>query len=611
MKLAEKSQARLKYMTIAISRFWFSTASFLLAMFTILVSIQNSRISYDSQILSLISAGMLGIVAQLTFERFFSKQEKIRWIFYGGSLILSFLYYLFLNGRDIWNYPNSVRAAILMFILLMSSVWIPAVKQEEFAFSKSFIIFIKSFFTSFLYSLVLNIGLFLILGAFAFLISQVEFTLFAQTAAIIWSGFFPIYFLSLIPIYPTDDDINEEYQQAINVPKFLEILLSYIIIPLIIAYSFILLLYILQNLTQGFWQNSLLEPLLVSYVIVGWFTLFSIDTFTSNITRLFKKFFPPILLIVTTLQGVSSLVKLRTFGLTDGRYLILLLVIFSIVSSVIYLFAHPKIYLIPALLIALSILSIFPYIDAISLATRSQVKQLETVLTDNNMLVDNRVIPDGSIPETEKQKIVDSYNYLRKVNMLYQVEALSLQPNQTIDFTSTFGFNSWSLTTPEKPIDPTDPDEEIHPITYTVRIDPTFILQIDTSDQEMIIPLSVYQRKFGIYDSNIPISYQNQHYIITWEEEFIDQSDESKGRKMALHLEDEQQNLLADYDLNFLLDLVKATSGDYEFTLSPDDLTFSEQFDDLLLTLYVTNLSYDEYDYLSLDFYLGISFNEE
>ena len=195
--------------------------------------------------------------------------------------------------------------------------------------------------------------------------------------------------------------------------------------------------------------------------------------------------------------------------------------------------------------------------------------------------------------------------------MLYQVEALSLQPNQTIDFTSTFGFNSWSLTTPEKPIDPTDPDEKIHPITYTVRIDPTFILQIDTSDQEMIIPLSVYQRKFGISDSNIPISYQDQHYIITWEEEFIDQSDESKGRKIALHLEDEQQNLLADYDLNFLLDLVEATSGDYEFTLSPDDLTFSEQFDNFVLTLYVTNLSYDEYDYLSLDFYLGISFNEE
>ena len=84
-----------------------------------------------------------------------------------------------------------------------------------------------------------------------------------------------MYFLSLIPIYPGESNKGSEETKrqtdvvfrAAKCPKFFEILISYIIIPLITVFTIILLVYIIKNIGGEFWSDNLLEPMIVSYSI--------------------------------------------------------------------------------------------------------------------------------------------------------------------------------------------------------------------------------------------------------------------------------------------------------------------------------------------------------
>ena len=57
------------------------------------------------------------------------------------------------------------------------------------------------------------------------------------------------------------------FLEAAKCPKFFEILISYIIIPLIAVFTIILLVYIIKNIGGEFWSDNLLEPMIVSYSI--------------------------------------------------------------------------------------------------------------------------------------------------------------------------------------------------------------------------------------------------------------------------------------------------------------------------------------------------------
>jgi hypothetical protein len=480
----------------------------------------------------------------------------------------------------------------------MSIIWIPSIKRDEFAFSRSFMVFVKAQFVAILFSLVLMLGLYAIVGAYSFLIQTVDYTIYAHIGALTWFGFFTLYFLSLIPHFPTNiESADDNYLRAAMVPRFLEILLSYIVIPIIIAYTLILLLYIIQNITGDFWNNSLLEPLLVSYVVAGWFTLFLIDTLENKTVRLFKKLFPPLLFIVTALQGASSFIKFQQLGITDGRYFILLFVIFSTLSSLIYLFWHRKMSWIPGLLIFLSIISILPYIDAVSIGTYSQTQQLETTLNRNDMLANNTIQPNSKLSTADKKRIVESYNYLQKVDELDKLPYFDTNYLSSREFAEVFGFDRYSLDTPTP--------NQGYPQAKNVYIDMDQEqgLQLDVSNANLFLPFSVYDGKIAqAGDTNeLTITYQDQEYQLVWEED--------AEKQLTLVLKDQEQTL-ASYDLRFLREIEKLNVSNENVTLPPEELTFSEQFDDLTLTLYVTRLFVEEEQNIDGDFYLLLSFTQ-
>ena len=62
-------------------------------------------------------------------------------------------------------------------------------------------------------------------------------------------------------------NLHKEVSNAIRPSKFLEGLISYIIIPITAIFTVILLLYVIMNITGDFWKDNLMEPLLVTFSI--------------------------------------------------------------------------------------------------------------------------------------------------------------------------------------------------------------------------------------------------------------------------------------------------------------------------------------------------------
>jgi hypothetical protein len=252
---------------------------------------------------------------------------------------------------------------------------------------------------------------------------------------------------------------------------------------------------------------------------------------------------------------------------------------------------------IPGLLIFLSIISILPYIDAVSIGTYSQTQQLETTLNRNDMLANNTIQPNSKLSTADKKRIVESYNYLQKVDELDKLPYFDTNYLSSREFAEVFGFDRYSLDTPTP--------NQGYPQAKNVYIDMDQEqgLQLDVSNANLFLPFSVYDGKIAqAGDTNeLTITYQDQEYQLVWEED--------AEKQLTLVLKDQEQTL-ASYDLRFLREIEKLNVSNENVTLPPEELTFSEQFDDLTLTLYVTRLFVEEEQNIDGDFYLLLSFTQ-
>ncbi len=593
MNVMKKSEKRFHNIVNAISRFWFSSGSFFLAMVFAMIAIGTKK-GTDEAIVAFILSGIFGISLQLFYERFFKGKNKIYWLLFGIGILFTMSYFFYLQKQGADNYSVVIRSVVLFFVFLMGSIWIPSIKQKIPAFSKNMVIFFKNFFIAFLSALILMLGIYAIIGAFDFLIHSVDSKVYSQVAVLCWFGFFPLYYLSLIPVFPgTFQEETKAYLEAIRIPKFFEILLAYIVIPILFVYTLILILYILQNITGDFWKDGLLEPLMISYVIVGWLTIYLVETIPLKIVQLFKKVFPVLLFIISFLQGISSLIKTRYFGLTDGRYFIFLFVLFSLISAVLFALIPKYKQLSPIFLLGLSLVSILPGINAVSIANFSQEHQLNHVLTQNEMVQNGEVQANDNLSKGEKEKIVASIQYLRKSDYLKEIDYLPSTLEQYDGFETVFGFNEYNF----------DQSQDYYrsPNSFTVQINTEKTETVEFSSAGVFIPLQIMEKQFYPDQSNqLTFEKEDKKYFLIWKEETND--------SILLIIEDENKKELLNYDLTFLKELQEMTDEANVYPLSPKEATFETENETLKITLFISSLYVEEDRPIDGTFYLFIDF---
>ena len=405
-----------------------------------MIEIESSFSRYSQFIFTFVIGAMLSMVGQHIYERFYKKTTH-RWLILGGSVLLTILYYFTLTSGDIFEYVYFIRTSVFLFSLLIAFIWIPSISNKQVYFHQNFLAIFKALLTILLFSGVLTIGIFAIIVSIDTLLFTMPTDSTIHAANIIWCLFAQVYFLGMVPVYHEQGSQEGAREDAYLVPRFLEILLTYIVIPIVAIYTIILLMYVLLNIGGQFWTDNLLEPLLVAYAIVVIVVYLLSCNIEHRFADLFRKIFPKIMLPIVAFQTISSILKIQEMGITYGRYYVILFGIFAVISGVIFSFFPPnRNGWIAIVLLVLGMISVTPPIDAFTVARNSQMSRLEKTLVENNMIENGMVQADASISVEDKIVVTRSVDNLEMFGEIERVNYLPQDFDVYADFEEVFGF---------------------------------------------------------------------------------------------------------------------------------------------------------------------------
>ncbi|NLV49472.1 MAG: DUF4153 domain-containing protein [Clostridiales bacterium] len=391
---------------------------------------------------------------QAAYERFFSGIIA-RICLTVCALAVMVLFYLSIRDGFAGETEFMVRSAVTAFALFIAFIWIGTVRGR-YGFCDSFTAAFKALFESLFFSGILFLGCAAVIAAIDLLIINVDGDAYMHTANIVFVIIAPLIFLSLIPVYPGRGPGRAEPDSAqraliarrIGCPRFLEVLLSYIAAPLVSVFTVILLAYIFINIGGEFWTDNLLEPLLVSYTITVIVVTVLTVKLENRFAGLFVKIFPKALIPVALFQVLASVVIMADTGVTFGRYYVILYGAFAVFSGAALSISPKKSSGIVALvLIVLSAISLIPPADAFSVSRNSQISALENTLAENGMLTGETVAANGTIPASEKDKIIAHLDYLESTQELDYIKWLpeGFSSYDDTAFIDIFGFSRYEL----------------------------------------------------------------------------------------------------------------------------------------------------------------------
>lgn len=442
---------RLKGLTDAVARFPLSAAFLLAGAVINAIAITSWTDQYYKPLMALCVGAVFAAVGQVIYERFFDK-IAVRIGIMVASAVLAGGYYLAIGTAPEVTMEVAVKTAVAIFALLMVFIWVPSIRSRV-TFNESFLATFKAFFISVFFASVLFLGVSLIIMATDQLLFRVDEDATAHAANIIYLLFATMYFLSLTPFYPGEKEKaasaedagahEEALGKAISCPKFLEILISYIIIPLTAVFTIILLLYIVINIRGSFWSNNLLEPMLVSYSVIVIIVYILACNLENKFALAFRKIFPKVLIPIVLFQTIASVFKIGDMGVTHGRYYVIMFGVFAVFAGVVFSFLPArKNGIIALVLIILSTISIVPPIDAFNIAESNQKNRLEEILAKNGMLEDGKVTANPSVSDEDKTKIRNTFQYLRDMGYTEDIEWLK-DKDLYAGFRDMFGFDEY------------------------------------------------------------------------------------------------------------------------------------------------------------------------
>lgn len=453
MKQLKKLQNMLRGLTDAFGRYPL-TALFLFAAAAVNAADIITGEDYSKYLMVFSVGAFLSVVMQAAYERFFYKPAG-RWILTAAAVILTAGYYLVVMPAPELSIETGIRTSVAMLALLVAFIWIPSIRSN-ISFNESFMIAFKAFFNALLFSGVIMAGTGIIIAAADQLLFRVDRNAYSHTANIIFLLFAPMYFLSLLPVYPgaADGGKGQEYldlkaekmNKAAYCPRFLEILISYVIIPLLSVFTIILVLYILRNIGGRFWTDNLLEPMLVSYSITVILLYILASRLGNDFALHFRRIFPKVLVPIVIFQIIASVLSLGDTGFTHTRYYVILFGIFAAASGIVLSVVPVRRNgIVAAILVVFAVISIVPPLDAFTVSRASQTARLEKVLLKNSMLSGSNIKPNAGISEEDKKVIIKAFGYLRRMDYIGRLGWLPADTDGYRDFSRIFGFNEYDI----------------------------------------------------------------------------------------------------------------------------------------------------------------------
>ena len=567
----------------------FPMTLFFLAMLTAIMFILIENLpTFDVNILSrLMFAGIFGAflstAVKFMLERF-DGLNKYKFLFYILTIVFTVGYYFFMTDSKVTSY-SLIHLMVISFALFAAYLYLPSAK-DSVNFGNVALAHFKSAFTSILYGLVLYFGIAAILSAVDILLYKIDYKLYGHAANIIFIFFTPLYYLSLLPKFNSNKEEDSSKKEIAYIyPKFLDILVSYITIPLITVFSAVLAIYFIKILATGVWPVGQVGPMVLGYSAAGYFIYILSSNLENKFSMLFRKFFPIVLIPLVVMQIVSSYIRIDAYGITESRYYVLLFGIFSIVCALMLIINKKKnpntIVLLSALF---ALISILPPLDAFTISKRSQEGRLREILEENNMIVNNQIVQKSDIINDDKFEITNISNYLHSMGYLEEIEWFpDYEESYYSNFKNIYGFEQYYERYYPDPLDRT---------YVSAYLEDNEVINID--GYSLFLKVNIHS-KTDLLTEISRFTLRDKTYSL--QQKF----DEIGNLTIVVS---DTNGILIEVPTKEFVDELFKNANDFRSQFTQEDLTIEKENNELKIKIIMNNINIDRYDPENINIYM-------
>lgn len=417
-----------------------------LAAILILISEINPRENYLMKIALVLS---IGIPLSLCIKHFFEKRSEknsykliATYIF---SALLLLIYYFSLS-KDI-GMITTTRTIAINLALYLGFLFIPYFPKKD-QFEIYVITVLTGFFTTLIYSIVLFLGLSAILFTIDKLLGIIILgKIYYYTWLFVVFIFGVSYFLATVPL-------KNQIITPKSYPKLLRILLLYIVMPLLTAYTIILYIYFGKIIITMVWPSGIVSHLVLWYSIIVTGVLFFITPLhhENSWANKFSKFAPKIILPLLIMMFISIGIRINAYGITERRYYVVILAIWVFCMMLYFSFAKKlRNIVIPTTLSIVMLFSVLGPFSSYSISKISQNNRFQQILLKNNMIKDGNLKISPNISKEDKFQISSILTYFHRNHNLKDIKYLP-KNFKLSDTNSVLGFplEDTSYASPER-----------------------------------------------------------------------------------------------------------------------------------------------------------------
>ena len=235
-------------------------------------------------------------------------------------------------------------------------------------------------------------------------------------------------------------------------PVILKFFTQFILIPLLFIYLVILYFYGLKIAINWELPRGWVSYLILAYSVVGILALLLVhplkEASAKSWVKGFSKIFYYTLVPLLVLLYVAIFTRILEYGFTEARYFVLLIGLW--LTSVVFYFIFSKkttVKFIPISLFAFGVFAlIFPYLNAFSVAKRSQKNELNLILTKNNLLTNGTIDFSKNVNYDIASEIGNKFEFLTKRKQTDYLLSFIKESEQKKDLTQQFeNMNFWSI----------------------------------------------------------------------------------------------------------------------------------------------------------------------
>lgn len=333
--------------------------------------------------------------------------------------VISFLLLYFFGGLapdDGIVYLSNIsiaRISAAIFISAVAFVYIISKSKTIDNFSDGFFISHKAFVISAIYGIVTMIGVSGVLGAFQALVyNEMSFKVYQYLGVGVGFLTYTI-FLGYFPSF-SQTEKTDKIKRAEEQPRFIFVLFSYILVPIMLALTVVLLIWSIRVLMSGVDVSfTQLSSIASSYVIAGIWLHIMVSKHKTKAAKFYKIAYPFSAILVLAFEAWALIDQLGKFGIRTVEYSFIMIWVFGAISVILIIFARDRAYRdIAILAMVISIIGVMPEIGYQDITFNSQIERLEEILTQEDMLVNDEIVKKESVERKEKAQITEAVDFI-------------------------------------------------------------------------------------------------------------------------------------------------------------------------------------------------------